>query len=176
MINIDEILNQEKKWRIRSIIDGDLESLCWGKLFRPYINLMKLSLYDHKMEKKVYLVVEVNGKIAGQIIIDWRVLKDETKSDGVTRAYLYSFRVFPPYRSRGLGTAMIGFCEKYLTGKGFKAATIAVEKNNPRALKLYEKLGYKTYKDEDIEWEYLDDKGVIRKVKEPEWVMIKSLM
>ena len=175
MITIDKILNEEKKWRIRSITDEDLDELCWGELYRPYINLMKLSLYDHKMEKKVYLVVEVDGKIAGQIIIDWRILKDETKSNGKTRAYLYSFRVFPPYRGRGLGTAMVLFCEQFLKERGFKHTTIAVEKNNPRALALYEKLGYKTYKDEDTEWDYLDDKGIIRKVKEPEWVMEKVI-
>ncbi len=170
-----EVLDKEKNWIIRSIEENDLKILEYGKLYRRYRCLMKLSFEDHRIGKKVYLVAEAGHGIAGQIVIDWRILKDETKSDGKTRAYLYSFRVFPPYQKQGLGSAMVAFCEKYLFEHGFKYATIACEKKNPDALRLYQKLGYKIFKDENVGWEFTDDNGVLQKISEPEWVLEKAL-
>ncbi len=184
MIDIDQIISDsEQQWRLRSVKKSDLRKLEYGLMYRRYRKLMELSFLDHQYERKVYLVAEIKppfakasgGAVAGQIIIDWRVLKDETKSDGKTRAYLYSFRVFPPYRSQGLGTAMIAFCEKFLKSKNFLYTTIACEKKNPGALRLYEKLGYKIFKEEETAWEFYDDKGVLRKIKEPEWTLEKKL-
>lgn len=175
MINIYSILSEEKEWLIRSISETDLKLLEWGIHFRRYRKLMRLSFEDHLLEKKVYLVVEVKGKIAGQIIIDWRVLVDKEKSDGVERAYLYSFRVFPPYRGKGLGTEMIHFCEDFLKDRNFKYATLACERKNVRALRLYERLGYKIFKEENTPWEFFDDEGKLRKITDAEWVLEKRL-
>ncbi|MBI3384843.1 GNAT family N-acetyltransferase [Candidatus Gottesmanbacteria bacterium] len=175
MINIFQIIDQEKKWPIRSVQKKDLRKLEYGLMYRRYRKLMELSFLDHQYEKKVYLVALVKNKVAGQIIIDWRILKDETKSDGKIRAYLYSLRVYPPYRSKGLGTAMILFCENFLRERGFKIATIACEKKNPRALKLYEKVGYKIFKEEESAWEFYDHNSILRKMKEPEWILEKEL-
>ncbi len=175
MNEISQILDKEKAWILRSIKSSDLKNLEYGRLYRKFRKLMDLSFADNQVGKKVYLVAEIKGKIAGQIIIDWRVLKDESKSDGRTRAYLYSLRVFPPYRSRGLGTKMLNFCLNYLKSRGFAFATIAAEKKNPLALKLYERLGFKIYKEENLPWKFEDDKGVKQQVSEPEWVLEKAL-
>lgn len=174
-MTIYQKLKDDPLWIIRDIKETDLKTLEWGKHFKRYRKLMRLSYEDHLMGKKVYLVTEVNGKIAGQIVIDWRILVDKDKSDGSTRAYLYSFRVFPPYRSKGLGTAMILFCEKFLKERGFEFATMACERKNIRALNLYQKLGYKIFKEEDTPWEFIDDEGNMRKITEPEWVLEKSI-
>lgn len=175
MIDVYQFIDQEKKWLIRSVKKEDLRELEYGLMYRRYRRLMELSFLDHLEGRKVYLAASVNNHIAGQIIIDWRILKDETKSDGKTRAYLYFLRVFPPYRNRGLGTAVINFCEKFLKERNFKFATIACEKKNPRALRLYEKLGYKTFKEEETAWEFYDHTGILRKIKEPEWIMEKKI-
>ena len=175
MDNIYQILDLEKNWVLRSINASDLKPLEYGKQYRKFRKLMDLSFNDHLLGKKVYLVVEVNDKIAGQIVIDWRVLKDGTKSDGVNRAYLYAFRVFPPFRQKGLGTKIINFCSVYLKSKGFLYATIACEKKNHLGLKLYERLGFKIFKEENLPWEYEDDNGIKHQVSEPEWVLEKSL-
>lgn len=176
MDDIHHVIDKKKQWLIRSIQETDLKKLEWGKMYRPYRKLMRKSFEDHLMGKKVYLVARVNGKITGQIIIDWRILKDLDKSDGKTRVYLYSLRVFPAFRNQGLGTTMISFCENFLQNKGFKFATIACEKKNPRAAKLYQRLGYKIFKEDNSEWKFEDHKGVIRKVNEPEWVLEKALV
>lgn len=175
MENIFQILNGEKRWILREVLEGDLLALENGDEYKKFRSLMRISYEDHLAGKKIYLVVLCNEKIAGQIVIDCRVLKDATKSDGKTCAYLYSFRVFGPYQGQGLGTAMVKFCESFLFKKGFIRVTIAAEKNNPRALKLYERLGFRIYKEEDIPWDFLDDKGVCQKIHEPEWVLEKTL-
>lgn len=172
---IFQVLDKDKNWLLRSVVANDLDKLEYGRMYRKFRKLMDLSFTDHELGKKVYLVAEINNKVVGQIVIDWRLLRDETKSDGKSRAYLYSFRVFPPYRNRGLGSKMINFCLEYLRSKGFTFATIAAEKKNPLALKLYERMGFKTYKDEDLPWEFEDDKGIKHQVSEPEWVMEKLL-
>ena len=175
MDNIHQILDQEKNWILRNIQETDLIKLEYGRMYSKYRKLMELSYNDHQLSKKVYLVAQVNNKIAGQIVIDWRLLKDESKSDGVNRAYLYAFRVYPPFRNKGLGTKMINFCLDYLKSKNFKYATIACEKKHPLALKLYERIGFKIYKTEDLPWEFEDQKGIKHEVSEPEWVMEKEL-
>lgn len=174
-MKILQILQENPPWVLRSIKNSDLKTLEWGNHFKRYRNLMRLSFEDHQTGKKVYLVAEMEGKIAGQIVIDWRILVDKEKSDGVERAYLYSLRVFPPYRNKGLGTKMILFCENFLKERNFKFATIACERKNLRALKLYERLGYKIFKEEDTPWEFFDDQGKLRKITEPEWVLEKEL-
>ena len=175
MDNIYQIIDQEKNWVLRNIIEADLIKLEYGRMYTKFRKLMALSFNDHQLGKKVYLVVEVNNKIAGQIVIDWRLLKDESKSDGVNRAYLYAFRVYQPFRQKGLGTKMINFCSEYLKSKGFKCATIACEKKNHLGLKLYERLGFKIFKEENLPWEYEDDNGIKHQISEPEWVLVKSL-
>ncbi|MCL5676200.1 MAG: GNAT family N-acetyltransferase [Patescibacteria group bacterium] len=174
MIKIHQPLDGQD-WLLREIKKSDLRLLEYGRMYRKYRKLMELSYQDHKNHKKVYLVAEVKRKIAGQIIIDRRVLKDQTKSDGVSRAYLYSFRVFPPFRRRGLGTAMLNFCLRYLKEKNFLYAAIACEKKNPLALKLYLRLGFKIFKEEDLPWEFEDEEGKKHTVSEPEWVLEKTL-
>jgi ribosomal protein S18 acetylase RimI-like enzyme len=173
--NILKILNVARKWVIRSVEMKDLLFLENGDEYQKYRSLMKLSFNDHMAGKKIYLVAEVEGKIAGQIIIDKRILKDLSKSDGKTRAYIYSFRVFMPYQNQGLGTLMLQFCESLLRKTGFIYAVIAAEVKNPRALKLYERLGYKIFKQECLPWEFIDEKGVQQKISEPEWVLEKKL-
>ncbi|MBI3980902.1 GNAT family N-acetyltransferase [Candidatus Microgenomates bacterium] len=175
-MKIFQILQENPPWVLRGIKNSDLKTLEWGNHFKRYRKLMRLSFEDHQAGKKVYLVAEMEGKIAGQIVIDWRILVDKEKSDGVERAYLYSLRVFPPYRNKGLGTKMILFCENFLKERNFKFVTIACERKNLRALKLYERLRFKIFKQEDTPWEFFDDQGKLRKITEPEWVLQKCIM
>ena len=71
---------------------------------------------------------------------------------------------------------MILFCENFLQERNFKFVTVACERKNLIALKLYEKLGYKILKEEDTPWEFFDNEGKLRKITEPEWVLEKPLV
>ena len=50
--------------------------------------------------------------------------------------------VHPEWQSLGLGTILIGACEDRIAGRGRRFARMSVEHDNPRAAKLYRRLGY----------------------------------
>ena len=93
-MEISQVLKENPQWILRSIKETDLKTLEWGNHFKRYRKLMRLSFEDHQVGKKIYLVVEVEGKIAGQIVIDWRGLVDKEKTGGKKRAHLYLLKNF----------------------------------------------------------------------------------
>jgi ribosomal protein S18 acetylase RimI-like enzyme len=96
-------------------------------------------------------------------------------ADGAERAYIYGFRVKAAYRSRGLGTLMMTLVEEDLVSRGFTWVALNVGRDNPDALRLYERLGYEVIGPDPGRWSYLDDKGVMQTVHEPAWRMQKRL-
>lgn len=65
---------------------------------------------------------------------------DETDADEV---YLDTIAVFPEYRGRGIGRKLI--TEAYLkANEKEKPLGLLVSKNNPKAMRLYESVGFKT--------------------------------
>jgi len=62
-------------------------------------------------------------------------------------------------RGLGLGTKLIESLEQKIKGKGLKVATLSVEKDNPLARALYERLGYDIFDHDQESWEELDENG-----------------
>jgi ribosomal protein S18 acetylase RimI-like enzyme len=79
------------------------------------------------------------------------------------------------FRNKGIGTQLIVHAEETLRLYGFTIATIAVSKTNYCALRLYTHLGYRTISDDAGRWQYIDDKGVIRHVHDPCWILEKHV-
>nr|WP_281373086.1 GNAT family N-acetyltransferase [Kineococcus aurantiacus] len=59
------------------------------------------------------------------------------------RGALFGLVVHPAHRSRGLGTALVRALEERARARGARGAVLEVEVDNPRALALYERLGYR---------------------------------
>ncbi|WP_432561984.1 GNAT family N-acetyltransferase [Kineococcus sp. SYSU DK003] len=59
------------------------------------------------------------------------------------RGALFQLVVHPDHRSQGLGTALVGALEQRVRNRGNREAYLEVEVDNPRALALYERLGYR---------------------------------
>lgn len=112
--------------------------------------------------------------IIGQAFIQLTCDRPEL-ADGETHAYLYAFRIRPAYRSAGLGSLMMAIIEEDLRRRKFVCLTLNVAKDNPRALQLYERLGYHITAHEAGCWSYPDHNGVWQRVKEPAWRMEKKL-
>ncbi|HZW02367.1 MAG TPA: GNAT family N-acetyltransferase, partial [Anaerolineaceae bacterium] len=110
------------------------------------------------------------GQVFIQLICDRPEL-----ADGHRRAYLYSFRIRETYQNQGLGTRMLRHLEDDLHRRGFRAVTLNVAKDNPRALRLYEREGFTIVAHEPGEWSYPDHNGVWQRVVEPAWRMEKAL-
>ena len=96
-------------------------------------------------------------------------------ADGHSSAYIYSFRVRPPYRGTGIGTLLLKTAETDVGKRGYQWITLNVGRDNPDARRLYERLGYIVVADEPGRWSYLDHNGHRRHVHEPSWRMEKEL-
>jgi ribosomal protein S18 acetylase RimI-like enzyme len=67
------------------------------------------------------------------------------------------------------------FIEDDLDRRGFKFVTLNVAKDNPKALRLYRRLGYRIIGSRPGIWSYTDNEGRVQYVEEPAWRMMKRL-
>jgi ribosomal protein S18 acetylase RimI-like enzyme len=162
--------------QIRHITKSDLPLLEWDGEFihfrRVYANAFKRAQQGHSL---LWAAAMPGSKtIIGQIFIQISCNRPEL-ADGVKRAYFYSFRVRPSYRSLGVGKKLLWTAETELHRRGFEFITCNVAKENQRAISLYEQIGYIIVSHEPGIWSYQDHKGVWHQVVEPAWRMEKKL-
>ena len=94
------------------------------------------------------LVAEYNNKIVGAC---WtRIMNDYGHIDNVTPSFAIS--LYEEYRGKGIGTELMLKMLDLLKQKGYKQASLAVQKEN-YAVKMYKKVGFKII-DENME-EYI---------------------
>lgn len=118
---------------------------------RSIINQPELSLYyedfgsgpaDH------CLVTEMDGNVVGAV---WtRIMNDYGHVDDNTPSFAIS--LYKEYRGKGIGTEMMRKMLELLKSRGWKRASLAVQKAN-YAVRMYENVGFRTV-DEDAE-EYI---------------------
>ena len=94
------------------------------------------------------IVADNNGKVIGAV---WtRIMNDYGHVDDETPSFAIS--LYKEYRGQGIGTRMMNEMLALLKEKGYKQASLAVQKAN-YAVRMYEKVGFKTV-DENAE-EYI---------------------
>jgi ribosomal protein S18 acetylase RimI-like enzyme len=59
--------------------------------------------------------------------------------------------------------------------RGCSWASISVAKDNHAARKLYERLGYRIFGEDEGRWHYVDHRGNTRQVHEPCWMLQKQI-
>lgn len=84
------------------------------------------------------LVAEVDGKVIGAVWV--RIMNDYGHIDETTPSFAIS--LYKQYRGNGIGTDMMKKMLLLLKEKGYKKASLAVQKEN-YALKMYLKVGFK---------------------------------
>ena len=93
---------------------------------------------------------------------------------GQGAAYLFSAHVELDYQSRGIGTALFLHMEPIARERGFAALDVQVNRDNPRAQRLYELLGYVVVGPVVGRWSYRDGDRVVE-IVEDNWLMRKSI-
>jgi len=161
--------------RIRPLEKADLPKLEWFGAYLHYRNLFKRSYEERQDRRREMLIADCNDYPIGRLFILF-TSRNHAVADGRTRAYLYSFAVMEMFRGAGIGSRLIESAEADLITRQFSIATIAVAKNNAGALRLYERYGYRIFDEENSDWNYVDHQGVTRRVREPSWLLEKSLM
>jgi len=94
----------------------------------------------HGSANQVFLARDKNGERVGFI---W-VGQSRSSFTGVVQAYILSVYVTEAYRGQGLGRLLMSRAEDWARENGFTSIGLSVAAHNIGAIKLYEKLGFKT--------------------------------
>jgi len=68
------------------------------------------------------------------------------------QAVLVAASVTPELQGRGIGTALMNAAEYFVCSRGLGAIVLGVEDFNPRARRLYERLGYEAFASDDFKY------------------------
>jgi ribosomal protein S18 acetylase RimI-like enzyme len=162
------------RYDIRAARRADLAQLEWFGAHRD-LRLVEAAGWTHVEAGDVlFLVADVRGFPVAQLKIAL-VHEEDVKADGARSGYLYGLRVFGPFQRLGIGSALIARAEEILRERGYRHATIAVERDNPDARRLYERLGYASIREVPRAWSYVDPDGRTRKVDVIEVLLRKAL-
>jgi ribosomal protein S18 acetylase RimI-like enzyme len=117
---------------------------------RDIILQPELKLYYEDFGKGVAdhcIVAENDGKIIGAV---WtRIMNDYGHVDDDTPSMAIS--LYKEYRGKGIGTELMARILELLKEKGYKQASLSVQKAN-YAVRMYEKVGFKTVKENSEEY------------------------
>lgn len=152
----------------------DLPKLEWYGQYSHYRGLYQRAYQEQLQGRRLMLVAECGGFPIGQVFVQFNSA-DPMVADGDTRGYLYSLRVMEMFRGHGIGTRLIEEAEGDLVDRGFQWATIAVAKTNDGALRLYQRNGYRRFREDEGRWSYRDERGQRRAINEPCWILEKRI-
>jgi len=160
---------------IRRLVWEDLPSLEWDGEFVHFRRLYAEAYRRSREGEAVLWVAELSDRgVIGQVFVQLKSQRHDL-ADGGTRAYIYGFRVRPPYRQQGVGTRLLQTLEEDLIERGFRRAVLNVARINLEARRFYERKGYRVIGRDPGRWSYLDENGARCEVHEPAWKMAKEL-
>ena len=87
--------------------------------------------------RRPLIVARFGERIAGYALLSARA--------GGRSARIYSLAVDPGQTRRGVGRALLQACERYARGHGLEALRLEVRYDNPAAIALYEKMGFRPF-------------------------------
>jgi len=165
-------LSLQLQVNFRPAEQDDLAKLEWFGQYTHFRRVFQRAYEDQLAGRRLMLLADLNGWPVGQVFIQLDSL-DDTPSEQGKRGYLYSLRVLDPLQGQGLGTALIYEAETILTSRNYGSVSIAAAKNNPGARRLYERLGYRVFMEDNGRWQYVDHEGRTRHVNEACYVLEK---
>lgn len=152
---------------------ADLPKLEWYGQYAHFRTVFRRTFNEQEQRRRLMLIADCADFPIGHIFI--QLNSRRTLWDNHTRAYLYSLRVMEMFRGKGIGSRLINEAEAMVTELGCGWVSIAAAKENPRARRLYERMGYHVIAEDEGDWSYMDHEGKVRYVHEPCWVLEKKL-
>lgn len=149
-------------YKIRTILEGEdslLEDFLYEAIFVPdgvsappksIINQPELQIYITDFGKKkddIGLVVEVDKKAVGAVWV--RIMNDYGHIDNDTPSFAIS--LYKDFRGLGIGTSLMKEMLRILKDRGYKQASLAVQKVN-YAVKMYQKTGFEIVDENEEEY------------------------
>jgi ribosomal protein S18 acetylase RimI-like enzyme len=161
--------------RIRCAGEADLIALEWNGEYAHFRRLFADTYRQSVLGlAKIWIAEFMGNDLIGQLMVSLKGNRPEL-ADGITRAYVYGFRVQSAYRNQGIGGLMMHTVEDDLGQSKFRIVTLNVARTNFAARRFYERLGYSIVGNEPGHWSYLDQYGKRHEVHEPAWRMEKEL-
>jgi ribosomal protein S18 acetylase RimI-like enzyme len=155
--------------RMRTCRAEDLPDLEWFGMYRHHREIFGEAFARHLRGENIMLVGELHQYPIGQAWIDLT----KRRSEGV--GYIWAVRVFPFLRGLGLGSRLMQFAEQVLRERSIFTAEVGVEKDNPDARRLYERLGYRQSGELSEEYEYTTPDGVRGWHHVDQWILRRRL-
>lgn len=149
-------------YKIRTILEGEdslLEDFLYEAIFvtegvsatpKSIINQPELQIYITDFGKKkddIGLVVEVDKKVVGAVWV--RIMNDYGHIDNNTPSFAIS--LYKDFRGLGIGTSLMKEMLRILKDRGYKQASLAVQKVN-YAVKMYQKTGFEIVDENEEEY------------------------
>ena len=149
-------------YNIRTLLEGEerlLQDFLYEAIFVPegvpappksIINQPELQVYTIDFGKKkddVALVAEVDKRVVGAVWV--RIMNDYGHIDNDTPSFAIS--LYKDYRGFGIGTDLMKEMLCILKDRGYKQASLAVQKAN-YAVKMYQKAGFEIVDENEEEY------------------------
>lgn len=149
-------------YNIRTILESEeslLQDFLYEAVFVPegvpappksIINQPELQVYTADFGKKkddIGLIAEVDKKAVGAVWV--RVMNDYGHIDNDTPSFAIS--LYKDYRGLGIGTALMKEMLRILKDRGYKQASLAVQKAN-YAVRMYQKTGFEIVSENEEEY------------------------
>lgn len=154
---------------IRECTEEDLPRLEWFGLFTAHRGLIERAWRRHRRGENLFLVAEAQGFPVGQVWVDL------TRKAAESAGLVWALRVFPLFQGRGVGTRLMGAAEQAMRARGVPISEVGVEKDNPGARRLYERLGYRVVSEWREEYDYITPEGHTVRALTEQWVLHKRL-
>lgn len=137
---------------IRDIHESDLPKLAWSG---SPLHVEQMAEHVRAADGSVDYIAAflATGEAVGKGEIDYRKRPDA--------AEIGSLAVHGLVQSQGIGSLLIDAAEQRARARGLASAVVGVEDDNPRAQRLYERLGYAVIGTEPDEWEEMATGGTI---------------
>lgn len=149
-------------YKIRKILEGEtslLQDFSYEAIFVPkgmpappksIINQPELQVYIAGFGKKkddIGLAAEVDKRAVGAVWV--RIMNDYGHIDNDTPSFAIS--VYKDYRGLGIGTNLMKEMLRILKDRGYKQASLAVQKAN-YAVRMYQKTGFEIVDENEEEY------------------------
>lgn len=150
------------EYRIREISENEyglLEDFLYEAIFVPegapapprsIIAKPELQVYltdFGKEQDDIGLVADVDGKVVGAVWV--RIMNDYGHVDDTTPSFAIS--LYKEYRGAGIGTALMEEMLCILRQRGYRQASLAVQKAN-YAVRMYRKVGFQAIDENEEEY------------------------
>jgi GNAT superfamily N-acetyltransferase len=163
---------------IRECSETDLDALDRFLPTRPPRQVHAEHFALQEAGRWTYLVAwDDDGVPVGVGVIRWEGWSDQAALAAFPDCpELTNLQVYEARRGSGVGTALIQAAEQRVRARGFSRIGVGVADDNPKAAKLYERLGYAdSGLRSESRYMYPDDSGVPREIVEYNALLVKDL-